>query len=205
MTGAVHRLVKHLARMKAGDISDSTMHRFMGLLRELLEERGDKKRCPTTTMFCDWLVHPTLDRSLAGGKLLDILDDAWSNSSHVDAQICQMTEGFSPWRLRDEIVLILGGAFVDPSFFLDDPAYLKFMGYLTADLAGKPIARRPGDIERRTAERLANGYRHMADRLLFQQNEQGENEIVFVARQIEPVIGGEVRIVIPWPIPPVKA
>jgi hypothetical protein len=120
-------------------------------------------------------------------------------------QIAPMTHGLSPGRLRDEIVLILGSAFVDPSVFLDDDAWLKFIGYLTADLSGKPIARRPEGVEKRTAERLAKGYRHIAERLLFRRNQNGENEIVFVARQIEPVTskGGEVSIVIPWPVPPV--
>jgi hypothetical protein len=37
-------------------------------------------------------------------------------------QIAPMTYGLSPGRLRDEIVLILGSAFVDPSVFLDDDA-----------------------------------------------------------------------------------
>jgi hypothetical protein len=54
MTGAIHRLVRHVAKMKAGDISESTMHRFMALLRERLEERNDRRKYPTATMFCDW-------------------------------------------------------------------------------------------------------------------------------------------------------
>src|SRR5712671_2198233 len=50
-----------------------------------------------------------------------------------------------------EAPLILGSAFVDPSVFLDDDAWLKFIGYLTAHLSGKPIARRPEGVEKRTA------------------------------------------------------
>jgi hypothetical protein len=93
LTGAVHRLSTHLAKMKAGDVSESTMHRCMGLLRQLLEERGDRKKYATLAMFCDWLLHPKLDRSKAGGDLLDILDATFARSRTVDQQIQQLLEG----------------------------------------------------------------------------------------------------------------
>jgi hypothetical protein len=186
--------------MKAGDVSESTMHRCMGLLRQLLEERGDRKKYATLAMFCDWLLHPKLDRSKAGGDLLDILDATFARSRTVDQQIQQLLEGLAPQRLGEQIVLFLGSAFVDPSFFLDEGRFLAFMRHLTADLLDKPIARQSREVERLTQERLAQGYRHIADRLFFRRSESGGNEIVLAARQIEPASGGEVMIVIPWPV-----
>jgi hypothetical protein len=199
LTGAVHRLATHLRRMRAGDISESTVHRFMALLRELLEERGDRQNYALATMFCDWQLHPKLDSSKAGSELLDILDDTWGvGRNNVDQRIGELLEGLSPRKLRDQIVLILGGAFVEPSFFLDDHSFIKFMRYLTADLVDKPISRQPREIEKLTAERLAQGYRHIADRLFFRRRKDGGNDIVLAVRQIEPPSGGEIQIVIPW-------
>jgi hypothetical protein len=75
-----NRLAEQAANMKAGDITKSTVHRFMALLRELLEERNERKKYPFLTMFCDWSLHTKLDRSKAGDDLLDILDAMWAGS-----------------------------------------------------------------------------------------------------------------------------
>jgi hypothetical protein len=54
-------------------------------------------------------------------------------------------------------------------------------------------------MRKKTHERLAKGYRHIADRFYFER-EIDKYYFVLVAKQIEPASGGEVRIRIPWPI-----
>ena len=72
------RLAEHIAEMKAGKISTSTVHRLMALLRELLEARGEQDRYALLRMLCDWSLHAKLDPSKAGNQLLDILDAMWA-------------------------------------------------------------------------------------------------------------------------------
>ena len=94
MTNLPDRLKSHLAKMAAGDISDSTTHRLMALLRQLLEERNEKHRYPITAMFCDWSLHVKLDRSKPASTLLDLLDGTWS-TGNVDQAIQNIGEGLS--------------------------------------------------------------------------------------------------------------
>ena len=85
MTNPRDRLIDHLPALR-GDISKSTTQRLMALLRELLEERKERKKYSALTMYCDWSVHTKLDRSPAGSALLDILD-IWASSTTVDEQV----------------------------------------------------------------------------------------------------------------------
>jgi hypothetical protein len=54
------RLAEHVAELKAGQISKSTVHRLMVLLRELLESRNEQDKYPVLRMFCDWSLHTKL-------------------------------------------------------------------------------------------------------------------------------------------------
>jgi hypothetical protein len=139
------RLATHLRKMASGEISESTMLRCMTLLRELLEERSERQKYPAVALFCDWLLHAKLDRS--GGGLLDIVDASWANSTEVDKQIGELVQAFSPRALRDEIVQLLGSAFLDPSVFLNARSCVEFRRHLTADLRDKPIVRRATSLE----------------------------------------------------------
>jgi hypothetical protein len=197
MTALTDRLATHLGKMASGDISESTMHRCMALLRELLEERNERPKYPAIALFCDWLLHAKLNRS--GGDLLDILDTFWALGKDINTQMVQLIQAFSPLALRDEIVRLLDSALLDSSVFLNISTCEEFMSHLTADLRDKPIERPAANLAKRTSGRLAQGYWYIADRISFQKNEQG-NELVLVARQIESASGGEARIVIPWPV-----
>jgi hypothetical protein len=201
MTAIVNRLTKHVAKMKAGEITESTVHRFMSLLRELLEERKERNKYQLLTMFCDWALHTGLDRSKAGGMLLDILDSTWANSQNVDAQIGEIMRGISPRTLRDQMFALLGGSFVDPSVVVEADYCVRIMDHLITDLQGKPVARSIKDSKKIESDRLAKGYRFMADRFYFEHDEKYGNQFVLAAKQIEPSSGGNVFVKIPWPIP----
>ena len=189
------RLAEHMAKMKV-DINASTVHRFMVLLRELLEERNERKKYPLLTMFCDWSVHTKLDRS----DLLDILDATWANSKTVDQQIKQLLDDISPSKLQAQMVSLLSTSLIDPTAISDVEACAKLFQHVIDDLKGKTVARKADKLIKLTTERLSKGYRFIADRLYFEDYERGSNQFVLAAKQIEPSSGGEVLIKIPWPI-----
>jgi hypothetical protein len=199
MSTVSDRLAEHMAKMKA-DINASTVHRFMVLLRELLEERNERKKYPLLTMFCDWSVHTKLDRSQAGNDLLDILDATWANSKTVDQQIKQLLTDISPSKLQAQMVSLLSTSLIDPTAISDVEACAKLFQHVIDDLKGKTVARKADKLIKLTTERLSKGYRFIADRLYFEDYESGSNQFVLAAKQIEPSSGGEVLIKIPWPI-----
>ena len=200
MSISTERLKKHVANMKAGDITESTVLRLMSLLRELLEARNEKRKYPLLNMFCDWAVHTKLDHSSAGSQLLDILDETWAGSRKVDELIGRLVGDISPQKLREQIFALLCAEFVDPTIMDDAGLAERIIGGLLDDLCGKPVARRADGIKKTTAERLAKGCRFIADRLYFERDESGKRQLVLAAKQIEPPSGGEVRVKIPWPL-----
>jgi hypothetical protein len=205
MTSLPDKLKKHLAKMAAGDISDSTTNRLMALLRQLLEERNERSRYPITAMFCDWSLHTKLDRSQAAGALLDLLDGTWVQTANADQLIQKITDGLNPHKLRAEILQLLGSAFIHAGVVLDDRSFAAAMDHLLAELVDKPITRRPQHVQSHTSKRLAQGHRFMAVRLFFSLNENKEHTpakcvLNLMSQQIEPASGGHVSVVIPWPL-----
>lgn len=192
------RLAEHIAEMKAGQISKSTVHRLMALLRELLETRGEQEKYPLLRMFCDWSLHTKLDHSKAGNQLLGILDAMWAKSKTIDEQFRELLEGTSPARFQTEIASVLATSRIDPSL-VHGSRFPVIVRHIIADLTGKPVSRSVNAIKTKTSERLAKGYRHIADRFYFER-ETEKYYFVLVAKQIEPASGGEVRIRVPWPI-----
>src|SRR2546423_7911209 len=136
VTALVDRLKKHVAKIRAGDNTDSTVHRLLALLRELLEERKERDKYPLLTMFCDWTLHTGLDRSKAGSGVLDTLDETWAWSQRVDEQIQGLLRDISPQKLREQMISLLTSEFIDPSI-LDDVASCRLIiDYLIRDLQG---------------------------------------------------------------------
>jgi hypothetical protein len=207
------RLIAHL-KVLARDISSSTAHRFMVLLRELLEARNDRKKYPTLTLYCDWSVHTKLDRSSGGSALLDILDDMFANSTTMDHQLQVLLSELYATKVRQQIIQLLGTSFIHFGVVLDDRAFASIISHVIADLVGKPISRRAADLTKRTSKRLAEGLRYTADRLQFSHNDDKEASsanylLTLVVKRIDPPSTDEivdeplapvVSIVVPWPI-----
>ena len=202
MTNPRDRLIDHLPALR-GDISKSTTQRLMALLRELLEERKERKKYSALTMYCDWSVHTKLDRSPAGSALLDILD-IWASSTTVDEQVQVLGGELSVLKLRKQIEELLESSFIHPSVILDDHAFASIVDHFIADLVAKPISRRSADVSKRTSERLAKGLRHIADQLFFSLGDGKASAAKYVlnlvSKQIDPPRPGTATIVLPWPI-----
>jgi hypothetical protein len=169
----------------------------MALVRELIEERKGRKQYPLLAMFCDWSLHPHLDRSTAGADLLDLLDETWANSQQVDQQIQTLVGQLSPQTLRADLTSLLRSALIWPGPLENDGMFRSIVSQFTADLAHKPICRNTKDQPKRIQARLASGYRFAAERIQF-EGIDGQLQLVLAARQIDPPSSGEVRIQIPW-------
>jgi len=159
------RLSNHMDTLSNGDVSLSTTQTLMALLREFLEEKGIRTRYPLLGMYCDWSLHSRLDSSSAGTSLLDLLDQVWANSHVVDEQIQSLVRQLSPQMLRDQMLEVLRNALIWPAAIQNDECFRRIVHWLVADLAGKPISRRPKDEPKRISERLALGYRFVAHRI----------------------------------------
>jgi len=131
-----NRLAEHVAGMRAGDISKSTVHRFIALLRELIEQRRERP------------LHTKLDRSKAGNEALDILDAMWAKSKTVDAQFRELLEGISPAKLQMEIASVLTASLIDPSL-IQGTRWPVILRHLIDDLIGNPSPARPGHFKRK--------------------------------------------------------
>jgi hypothetical protein len=152
------RLAGHVAEMKAGQISKSTVHRFIALLRELVETRNEQNKYPVLRMFCDWSLHTKLQRSGAGNHLLDILDAMWAQSKTIDAQLRELLGGISPARLQTEIASVLAASRIDPSL-VHGSQFPMIVRHVINDLTGKIVSRSADALQKKTSERLAKGYR----------------------------------------------
>jgi hypothetical protein len=194
--GAADRLSEHVAIMRSGDISKSTVHRFIGLLRELLGERDELKKYPLSRMFCDWSVHTKLDRSPAGTEFLDLIDAMFTGNA--DAQVKKMRQGLSPVQLRRQIITLLATSYIDPTIVSEPQLCSRIFNYLYDDLKGKSVARSTKDRQTKPIERLADSHRFIADRFFFQNGKNG-HELVLVAK-VDPPSSGEIHIVCPWQV-----
>ena len=152
MSTVSDKLAEHMAKMKA-DINASTVHRFMVLLRELLEGTFRRaKKSPLLTMFCDSSVHTKLDRSQAGNDLLDILDATWANSKTIDQQIKQLLNDISPSKLQAQMVSLLSTSLIDPAAIGDVEACANSFQHVIDDLKGKTVARKADKLIKLTTE-----------------------------------------------------
>jgi hypothetical protein len=195
------RLIEHIAEMKAGQISKSTVHRLMALLRELLEARNELNKYPLLRMFCDWSLHTKLDRLKVSNQLLDLVDAMFAKRETMDAQLGQLCASISPAKFQKEVASLLEASFIDPSLAYS-PRFPQIVRHIIDDLKGKIVSRRPESVKKRTSERLAAGYRFMAARFYF-KHENSEYKFVIVFKNIS----GEMRmkndegfLKVGWPI-----
>jgi hypothetical protein len=96
-----------------------------------------------------------------------------------------------------EIASLLEISIIDRSI-VQGSQWPDILRYLIHDLAGK-IVRRSTDSLKKTSERIAKGYRFIADSFYFER--EGRNcQFVLVATQIEPARGRNVNIKVRWPV-----
>lgn len=91
--------------LNQGAISFSDLVNVMVKFRIFLEAEGAKKRYRTLSMYCDWVVHPKLDRSSAR-EIVEFVNDAYL--ARIQSETAQwisdaLIEGYKLHVLHDEI------------------------------------------------------------------------------------------------------
>jgi hypothetical protein len=107
MTRSVERLAAHVEAMKR-NIDPNTVSRFMSLSRQVIEETNTKDRYPVFNLFCDWSLHPKLDRKDAQ-NILGAIEEAllveMVKPGHFTSDT--LMAAVSPRRLQNEMIALL--------------------------------------------------------------------------------------------------
>jgi hypothetical protein len=139
MTGAVERLAAHVEAMKS-NIDPSTVSRLMSLSRQVIEETKTKDVYPVLNLFCDWSLHPKLDRKDAQnvlGAIEEALSEEMKKAGHFTGDTLMAT--VSPRRLRDEMIALLTANTIDPAIADNLHYFVPIAARLTEDLIHKPL------------------------------------------------------------------
>ena len=91
-------------------LSRSEVVHFMLEIRKLIDQMDD--RYPVLEFFCDWVMHPQLDRSKGAKQVLAMFDEAAEIARHNSGALPnhimdRLGPVLSLTRLRDELTLIL--------------------------------------------------------------------------------------------------
>ena len=144
MKNSIERLAAQVEVMKT-TIDQSTVSRLMLLSRQVIEETKKKDRYPVLNLFCDWILHPKLDRKDAQ-NVLAAVEKALSEEMHFTADTFMAT--ISPRRLRDQMIALFTANTVDPTIADNTHYFVPIATLLTEDVSRKPL-----ELTERKAER----------------------------------------------------
>jgi hypothetical protein len=175
MTRLVERLAAHVEAMKR-NIDPSTVSRFMSLLRQVIEETETKHRYPILNLFCDWSLHPKLDRKDAQNILAAIeeaLLEEMEKPGHFTADTFTVT--VSPRRLRDEMIALLTANTIDPAIADNPHHFVAMAACLTEDISHKPLELTEKRLKEKTDKPITVGKQaHVVRALTIEPNTNPE-------------------------------
>jgi hypothetical protein len=157
MTGSVERLAAHVEAMKR-NIDPSTVSKLMSLSRQVLEETKKKDQYPILNLFCDWSLHPKLDRKDAKNVLAaieDALSEEMEKPGHFTADTFMAI--VSPRRLRDEMIALFKANIVDPTIAVSTHYFVPIAVRLTEDISHKPLELTEKGLEEKMIKPIAAG------------------------------------------------
>jgi hypothetical protein len=120
------------------------------LIRQHLEANHLKDRYKITTLYCDWCLHPELDRSRALKDFFREIDDAISDGKEALLND-RINDAISLKQLRFELIEIVNPAGADSKLFSSHLGWMAFLGVLLNLLLEKPIIRTKIPTEKRLA------------------------------------------------------
>ena len=102
-----------------------------------MESKGLKKSFPTLSLYCNWYMHPMLDREELGWQILADVDAAlWDSSQAPNAAIGTALR----WEtLRSEATDLFASQEINAGLFIHDGNWISFSSALLNDLREKPI------------------------------------------------------------------
>jgi len=91
-------------------LEQSEVTELMSLIRVFLENTHTKYEYPMLSLYCDWMVHDSLDRNLFGWTILERIDSALtppSPSINISEHIDGILTPFGLIQVREELKLLL--------------------------------------------------------------------------------------------------
>jgi hypothetical protein len=124
--------------------------------RKLIESEKLKSKFLTVNLYCDWCVHPQLDREGAANVLLKItaaVNKSFRNPSGASIDILYdgVCPAFAVRDLQKELVTLYSQYGVDTWHLSDAPRFRQFMGAILDIIADRPLCF-PPDIASRTGK-----------------------------------------------------
>lgn len=140
----VARLAAHTKKLNQ---SPGPLHwlELLRLTRLLMEYKEISSHYPVLTVYCHWMLHANLDRTIEALKILqlanDSLRDAAANND-IDKMQENMSASFRLGELRSQLSALLKEFEIDTSWL--KRGWPKFLNALLDDLSDRPIAFREG-------------------------------------------------------------
>jgi len=124
------------------ELTKSDVAFLMSRVRNLLEERRLESKYSVLNLFCNWTVHPKIDRSMVCFRMLERLTD--NILKHKDSPpdsvfFAAVTETLAVLQLRDQFVGFCSEFSVPDSFCSDADIWKRFFSMLASILVDTPI------------------------------------------------------------------
>ena len=110
-------------------------------VRKAAESRSSGPQYPTLWRYCNWMVHPALDRKEYYSLLEDLTDAVLRHKDQPpDSAFFQsITDVIGPKHLRSDFLKFCADFAVPDNFCADDSVWKEFFGMLAACLIDTPI------------------------------------------------------------------
>jgi hypothetical protein len=134
--------IRELTRLLSqASLTKADVSHFMVQVRQLIESQAIGPSYPTLKRYCNWIVHPALDRK-EYYSLLEALTDAVL--AHKDkppdtASFQAITDVFGPKQLQEDFKRICSAVGIPDVFCTDAGIWREFFGMIASNLVDKPI------------------------------------------------------------------
>lgn len=153
------RLAEHVEGMW-DRVDASTSTRLLSLTRQLLETLNDGKNFPHLQLFCDWFLHPQIDRSseLILSKVDMLLNEMMQVSRGYREEQNALLEITSVRKMVRELGLLLQREGISSRFLSDRNTSFLFCGCVLDEIQQKPIARKENRFDKAVQSALDAGH-----------------------------------------------
>lgn len=157
MNPLVDKLADTLRLLETEPPTNLHISRIFQFVRQVIEEHGEKALYSLLHMYCDWMMHPKIDRSKKADSILAWIDEAilvqqsWSSEG--------VRQAMGKDSLKNDFTAFLAAHSLPDRLVTDSDLWREFLRLALADLCEKPLhisdkARKPKSLA--APSRLAN-------------------------------------------------
>ncbi|MFH1921467.1 MAG: hypothetical protein ABIP48_16500 [Planctomycetota bacterium] len=137
-----HEIAELKRLVGQAELTKSDVGFLMSRVRSLLEERGLQSKYGVLNLYCNWTVHPKIDRSMVCFRMLERLTD--NILKHKDSPpdspfFAAVTETLAVPQLRDQFIGFCREFSVPDTFCRDADIWKRFFSMLASILIDTPI------------------------------------------------------------------